>query len=240
MQDLMGDALNDKQLNAIIKRNLLQNYQNDFKNKSVESQLELILYPPGHSKELGKEQVSGNDQDESSLDVWDTSVITGTVDRIWMHINKRKARTRMNNDKMWYNLFGTLSIDRDVKYHWKIRINEYNRNWVMYIGIMDIVGIDNGLKNKSFAESQGGYGMDATGKLKHAGKVVAKSKHFEDFKNGDIVDIYFDRKQWTLWYGLNGQELNASCKVHGSVYKFCVGMFATYHGIELLSCQTYS
>ena len=62
-------------------------------------------------------------------------------------------------------------------------------------------------KNKNyFAKSKYGYGIDANGNLQNGGS--NGGKYCNEFKSGDIVDIYFDTKQFVLWYGLNGKEFD--------------------------------
>ena len=186
---------------------------------------------------------NGNLKVQKILDFWDASLV-GQNQCIMMEGQNRIGRTLMINDRRWYNLFSTIITERQVQYHWKIRINQYNRDWVMIIGIMDTCYIDeyvqynNNDQNKNyFAKSKYGYGIDASGNLQNGGK--NGGKYCQDFKNGDIVDVYFDMKQFVLWYGLNGKEYGVACKVHESFYKCCVAMFGPKHAVELISCDTY-
>jgi len=213
--------------------------------------------PPNNNNPKQQQQQEQNNNnnnynvDENGLrvekvnDHWDAALIGKTL-RAITESGNRVCRATVSNDKQWYNIFSAMITENQVQYHWRIKINHYNSDWVLIIGIMDTCYVDEYVQhnnNKSalnkhyFAKSKYGYGIDANGDLKNGGK--SGGKYCNAFKNGDVVDVYFDMKQFVLWYGLNGKEYGVACKVHESFYKCCVAMFGPKHCVEMVSCDTY-
>ena len=172
-------------------------------------------------------------QQHKCLDFWDASLVT-QKHTIKLEGQNRIGRALITNYQRWYSLFSAIATEGSKQYHWRIKINHYNRG---FIGILDADYVDehveynNDDKNENyFVKSSYGYGIDASGNLLHGGK--NSGKYCFDFKTGDIVDVYLDMKQFVLWYGLNGKEYEVACK-------FCIGIFGSGHAVELISCETY-
>ena len=57
-------------------------------------------------------------------------------------------------------------------------------------------------------------------------------------KEGDVLDIYFDMKQYALWYGVNGHDFGVAYQVsQNGLYKLGISVFGPKHCIELISCD---
>jgi len=182
-------------------------------------------------------------QSGSKGDCWDQSLIGLCSKRVEMRKQNKIARATASNEGKWLNLWSTNITENQVQYHWKIkihRLDEENANGGILIGIQDVIDLDafvKGSNENSFASSQHGYGVNRKGILMNGGK--SGGKYSNQFQSGDCIDIFFDMKQFVMWYGVNGTEFGVACKVHQSFYKCAVAVYGSKHCVELLSCDTY-
>merc|ERR1712154_56038 len=87
-----------------------------------------------------------------------------------------------------------------------------------------------------FARHSGGYAVDAKGSLKTGGQNAGR--YCMPWKDRDVVDMYFDGRQYALWYGLNGADFGVAYQGDSkAVYRMGVAMFGGQHCLELLSCD---
>ena len=87
-----------------------------------------------------------------------------------------------------------------------------------------------------FAKHKNGYGVDSKGNLRTEGQNAGQ--YCKPIQKGDILSIYFDMKQYALWYGLNGEDYNTAFQVDKKgAYKLAIAVFGARHCLELMSCD---
>merc|ERR1712154_35239 len=138
-----------------------------------------------------------------------------------------------------------MGTQKNVQYHWKIRIKQLNSDWNIIIGLMDTRFVEkyqneknNNNENKDyFAKHPNGYGVDKNGNLKTNGQ--SNGKYCQPMKENDVVDVYFDMKQYALWYGVNGIDFGVAYQVSSKYasYKLAIALFGDRHCLEIINCD---
>eukprot|EP01084_Bolivina_argentea_P147352 257823_1 len=125
---------------------------------------------------------------EEIVDVWDVSMVQndGCVE---LEGAKKIVRFVSVNDQRWYNVFGSIITEKQIQYHWKMKIIGDDTSVV--IGIMDTEYVDQYVNHNAaqfnqnhFAISKYGYGVD--------GKGICKT---EAQTEASIVK----RLMWVMW-----------------------------------------
>jgi len=174
------------------------------------------------------------------------ALLLGQTECVSMEANNQRARCTQSNEERWFNLFGSTMTENGHQYHWQIKLIQLDMDNPIYIGILDACYIDEYVKYNEqkknvdgyFTKSKFGFGIDCDGNLKNDSK--NGGVYCNALKQGDIVDVYFDMKQFVLWYGVNAKEYGVACKVHQSFYRPCIALFGSKHCVQITSCDTYS
>ena len=228
------DNMTDVSAQSVPKLNIGQNVSDGNDASSYKDEDEKV-----------NEQNANNLMMQQASDCFD-ALLVGQTECVLMEANNTRARCAESNERRWYNVFGSMITENQIQYHWKIKLIDVEADCLIIIGILDACCIDKYVQHNQkqknadgyFAKSQYGYGINADGNLQNGGR--DGGKYCNEFKSGDVVDVYFDMKQFVLWYGVNGEEYGVACKVNGAFYKLCIAMFGSNHCVQIESCDTYS